>query len=310
LAGRLARRAWLAGAGATGLATFAYKAAPAFWKQFSQELQRPIGGAPRIPDWRKWTDRGIHAAWLGHSTVLLRVDGFTMITDPILSDWCGVHVGPVTLGLKRLVAPALQSSELPHIDLLLLSHAHMDHLDIPSVRALEDKGTAVITARSTSDLLRPTRYKSVTEIGWGDRARVGPATVRGVEVRHWGARVRTDTYRGYNAYVIDIGRHRILFGGDTAEIDTFRSVRSSRPVDLAIMPIGAYDPWIHVHCNPEQAWRMGSDAGAEHFLPVHNQTFRLSREPLGEPLERFLEAAGPHPDRVLTRHIGDEARLS
>jgi L-ascorbate metabolism protein UlaG (beta-lactamase superfamily) len=310
LAGRLARRAWRAGAGATGLATFAYKAAPAFWKQFSQELQRPIGSAPRIPDWRKWTDRGIHAAWLGHSTVLMRVDGFTMITDPILSDWCGIHVGPMTLGLKRLVAPALRAGDLPHIDLMLLSHAHMDHLDIPSVRALENKGTAVITARATSDLLRPERYKSVTEIGWGEKARVGPVTVRGVEVRHWGARVRTDTYRGYNAYVIDVGRHRILFGGDTAEIDTFRTVRSSRPVDLAIMPIGAYDPWIHAHCNPEQAWRMGSDAGAEHFLPVHNQTFRLSREPIGEPLERFLEAAVPHPDRVLIRHIGDEARLS
>jgi L-ascorbate metabolism protein UlaG (beta-lactamase superfamily) len=240
----------------------------------------------------------------------MRIDGFTIITDPILFDWCGIHVGPVTLGLKRLVAPALRQGNLPHIDLLLLSHAHMDHLDIPSVRALESKGTAVITARATSDLLRPGGYKSVSEIGWGEKTRVGPVTVRGFEVRHWGARMRTDNYRGYNGYLIETERRRVVFGGDTAETDTFRSVRSSRPVNLAIMPIGAYDPWIHVHCNPEQAWRMGSDSGAEHFLPVHHRTFKLSREPLGEPIERFLEAAGPHPDRVLARHIGDELRLS
>ena len=211
LAGRLARRAWLGGAGATGIATlgaFAYKAAPAFWKQFSREVQRPIGAAPRTPDWRRWTDRGIHAAWLGHSTVLMRIDGFTIITDPILFDWCGIHVGPVTLGLKRLVAPALRQGNLPHIDLLLLSHAHMDHLDIPSVRALESKGTAVITARATSDLLRPGGYKSVSEIGWGEKTRVGPVTVRGFEVRHWGARMRTDVYRGYNGYTIEAGRWR------------------------------------------------------------------------------------------------------
>ena len=312
MATRLARRVWLGGAGATGVAAaagMAYKAAPSVWRQFSREFKRPVAHPPATPDWRRWSDRGIHAAWLGHSTVLLRVDGFNILTDPILSEWCGIHVGPFTVGLKRLTAPALTAGNLPHIDLLLLSHAHMDHLDIPSVRALENRGTAVVTARSTSDLLRTGRYASVREIGWGESARVGPVSVKGVEVRHWGARVRTDTYRGYNAYLIEAGRRRILFGGDTAITDSFSSVRASRPVDLAIMPIGAYDPWIHAHCNPEQAWRMGSDAGAEHFLPVHHQTFRLSREPVGEPIERFLNAAGPHPDRVVTRHIGDEARL-
>ena len=312
MAGRLARRAWLGGAGATGMAAagMVYKAAPSFWKQYSQERKRPVAGAPSTPDWRRWTNRGIYAAWLGHSTVLLRVDGLNIITDPVFSERCGIQVGPLTLGLKRLTAPALRAADLPHIDLLLLSHAHMDHFDIPSVRALESRGTAVITALSTSDLLRVRRYKSVQEIGWGEIARVGPVSVKGVEVRHWGARLRTDTYRGYNAYLIEAGRHRVLFGGDTAITDSFRSVKTSKQLDLAIMPIGAYDPWIHAHCNPEQAWRMGSDAGAEHFLPVHHQTFRLSREPLQEPIERFVQAAGRHPDRVITHRIGDEARLS
>ncbi len=94
--------------------------------------------------------------------------------------------------------------------------------------------------------------------------------------------------------------------GDTALTDSFQGVRSSKPVDLAIMPIGAYDPWISVHCNPEQAWRMGVDCGAEHLLPVHHQTFRLSREPYLEPVERFVAAAGSHPERVIETRGGDE----
>jgi L-ascorbate metabolism protein UlaG (beta-lactamase superfamily) len=121
--------------------------------------------------------------------------------------------------------------------------------------------------------------------------------------------MRTDTHRGYNGYLIDIGRYRILFGGDTANTDLFRQVKSTKPVDLAIMPIGAYNPWIHYHCTPEQAWRMGNDAGAEFLVPVHHQTFQLSSEPVGEPIRRFYEAAGSSAHRVAIDSIGREFHL-
>jgi len=84
-----------------------------------------------------------------------------------------------------------------------------------------------------------------------------------------------------------VGRHRVLFGGDTAYTDVFRKIRSSKPLDLAIMPIGAYDPWIYAHCNPEQALAMANQAGAEFVLPVHHRTFKLSNEPYDEPIERL-----------------------
>jgi L-ascorbate metabolism protein UlaG (beta-lactamase superfamily) len=248
----------------------------------------------------------LHAAWLGHSTVLLKLDGFTILTDPVLGERCGVRMGPVTVGLKRMVAPALLRSQLPHIDLILLSHAHFDHFDLATLRGLERSGAAVVTASNTSDLLRTRRYKSVQEIGWGERMRVGPLTILGIRVNHWGARMRTDTYRGFNGYLIETKRHRVVFGGDTAFTDTFRVARGARPVDLAILPIGAYDPWIHVHCTPEQAWRMGADCGAECLMPVHHQTFRLSREPYYEPVERFVAAAGGRPERVVVTEIGQE----
>ncbi len=264
---------------------------------------RPKLWTPRI-----WKDEGLHALWIGHSTVLLKIDGFTVLTDPVFGKRCGVRVGPVTVGLRRLAAPALRVSDLPHIDLIVLSHAHMDHFDIASLRALEHPYTHVVTARRTSDLLRVDRYATVRELGWGDRTRVGPVELTGLRVRHWGARMRTDTFRGYNGYLLETSKRRIVFGGDTAMTSDFRAARAARPMDLAIMPIGAYNPWIHAHCTPEQARQMGDDAGAERFLPVHHQTFQLSREPLLEPIERFLGSAGE--DRVVTRAIGDQATIS
>jgi len=269
--------------------------------------QRPrVLPAPFVPYPKRWPDHGLHAAWLGHSTVLLKIDGFTILTDPILAKRCGVRMGPVTVGLRRMVAPAMQRRDLPHIDLILLSHAHFDHFDLRTLRSLENAGTAVVTASMTSDLLRVSRYQSVLEAGWDQRVRVGPLSILGIRVRHWGARLRSDTYLGFNGYLIESSRHRVVFGGDTANTDAFRVARSSKPVDLAILPIGAYDPWIGSHCNPEQAWRMGFDCGAEHLLPVHHQTFRLSREPYYEPVERFVAAAGSRPDRVVTTRIGQE----
>jgi len=229
-----------------------------------------------------------------------------MLTDPILGARCGVRMGPVTLGLRRLVLPAVPRAQLPHIDLILLSHAHFDHFDLATLRGLERAGTAVVTAKYTSDLLRPRRYQSVQELGWGERVRVGPLSILGIPVKHWGARMLSDVHRGYNGYLIETGRYRVVFGGDTALTDSFKTVRAKKAVDLAIMPVGAYDPWIHVHCNPEQAWRMGADCGAEHLLPVHHQTFRLSREPYLEPVERFLAAAGNHSDRVIATRVGHE----
>ena len=181
----------------------------------------------------------------------------------------------------------------------------MDHFDIPSLRKLERRSTAVITAANTRDLLRE-HYGSVKELRWNESAQIGPATIRAFEVKHWGARMHSDTHRGYNGYVIEIGQYRILFAGDTAYTDSFRQLRSSRPIDLAIMPIGAYDPWIRVHCNPEQALAMADDAGAELILPVHHRTFQLSNEPKQEPLERLLAAAGPAEDRICLRDFGQE----
>ena len=275
----------------------------------SEDRKRSVLASPRVPRLSAWPREGVRAAWIGHSTVLIRVDGFTILTDPVFSTRIGIGIGPFVLGMKRLVEPAIHPAELGVPDLILLSHAHMDHFDRPSLRKLENLGTTVITAAGTSDLLRVKRYRAVHELRWDESRQVGPAKVRAIEVKHWGARTRTDVHRGYNGYLIEAGRYRIVFGGDTAYTDLFRKLRSSQPVDLAIMPIGAYDPWIRAHCNPEQALEMANHAGAEFILPVHHRTFKLSNEPYGEPIERLLRASGSANDRIAVREIGDEFHL-
>jgi L-ascorbate metabolism protein UlaG (beta-lactamase superfamily) len=277
---------------------------------FVEQSKREVTAAPQRPRPDLWPDRGLHAAWLGHSTVLLKIDGLTILTDPVFSNRIGLNFGPVTIGFKRLVASALTHKECPRPDLVLLSHAHMDHFDLPSLRSLESKHTQVVTAHRTSDLLRAGRYGKVHELRWNETTVVGEARVRAFEVRHWGARMRSDTFRGYNGYVIETPGYRVIFGGDTAMTDSFRQLRSSEGFDLAIMPIGAYDPWIYAHCNPEQALHMANEAGAEFILPVHHRTFRLSSESTDEPIERLTAALSKTPERLVLGSIGAESRVA
>ena len=293
-----------------GTARFLRQTAPAFLRVLHEDYSRNALPPDFKPRPKLWSAEGLHAAWLGHSTVLLKVDGFTILTDPVFSTRAGIGIGPLTLGIKRLVDVALMPEDLPPIDLVLLSHAHMDHFDLPSLRDLERPRTQVVTAAQTSDLLRVRRYAFVHEVRWNHSVTVGPAKITAFEVEHWGARMRGDTYRGYNGYVIEIGKRRIVFGGDTAFTDSFKQVKSSQPVDLAIMPVGAYNPWIRVHCNPEQAVEMANMTGAEFILPVHHQTFQLSREPKFEPIERALAAVGSAPERICLRSIGQEFHLA
>ena len=237
-----------------------------------------------------------------------------ILTDPVLFPRIGIRLPGFTIGPKRLTAPALSFDELPKIDLVLLSHAHFDHLDLRTLQRF-NASTKIITAPNTADLLRWTRLRDITELRWGETKVLNIATqtkgtiaIRAFQVKHWGARTQRDTHRGYNGYLIESGSRgsqRILFGGDTAMTDSFAKLRHYGEIDVAIMSIGAYNPWIHSHCTPEQAVEMATAAGAQFIMPVHHQTFRLSFEPLREPIERFQVALRENPERVALREIGE-----
>jgi len=253
------------------------------FREWTIESWRPIAPAFAKPDPAKWSDAQVTLAWLGHATVLINFFGVKILTDPALFPRIGIRLPGFTIGPKRLTAPALEAEELPKIDLILLSHAHFDHLDLRTLRCF-DKNTAVITARATRDLLRRTRFRDITELDWGEtkslQAATGNIDITALAVNHWGARKQRDTYRGYNGYLLERKGRRI-------------------------MSIGAYNPWIHSHCSPEQAVEMANAAGARFVMPVHHQTFRLSFEPFREPIERFEAALRNTPERIALREIGE-----
>ena len=259
-----------------------------------------------VPNPQSWDPNAITATWLGHSTVLIGFYGFNIITDPALCRRIGAETLLGTVGPKRLIAAALLPEQLPPIDLVLLSHAHMDHMDLPTLRALPGRPRTV-TAHATEDLLAQIQATSPTALRWGEKTRIstsnGDAEVRAFEVKHWGARWRHDTYRGYNGYVISREGKKLLFGGDTAWTESFRSLRPQGPYELAIMPIGAYQPWICSHCTPEQAVCMANDAGARYFLPIHFKTFAFGREGTVEPLVRLRAAV--EPERIGWGEVGE-----
>jgi L-ascorbate metabolism protein UlaG (beta-lactamase superfamily) len=308
---RPSRRAILTG----GLATagLAWASASSSWgarflRERLAELGREVPSAPHTPLPEKWDDNAVTVAWLGHATTLINFYGVRILTDPTLFDRIGVDLGIGSLGPLRQVRCALRPDALPEVDLVLVTHAHFDHLDTPSLGAVRGRPAAVM-AVATSDLLPRGSYSSVRELRWNESAVIatvhGEVHIRSVEVKHWGTRLRSDTYRGWTGFVLEREGRRLLIGGDTAATPLFRSHRAHGPFEAAIMPIGAYDPWIANHCTPEQAVSMADAAGARLFIPVHHQTFKLSREDHREPIERAEAALTHEHGRLALREIGE-----
>ncbi len=270
------------------------------------ETGRKVLEPKYLPLPQTWNSNGITAAWLGHSTVLLNFYGVKILTDPVLFKRVGADALVGTIGPKRLIAPALKATQLPPIDLVLLSHAHMDHMDLATLRAIPGNPHSV-TAHDTADLLLETTLRHPKSLKWGESARVstrnGDVQVKAFEVKHWGARWKVDRYRGYNGYVLEREGKKLIFGGDTALTKSFSTLRAQGPFEMAMMPIGAYQPWIGSHCTPEQAVQMANAAGAKKFLPIHFKTFPFGREGMIEPMER-LEAA-IEKERIALRDVGE-----
>ena len=278
------------------------------WHEWTLESWRPIIPASSRPQPNDWSDDRLSAAWLGHATVLLNFFGITILTDPVLLRRIGIPLPFTAVGPKRLTAPALTVSELPPIDLILLSHAHFDHFDWRTLRRFDSR-PHVVTAPGTRDLLGWTKLRQITELQWEQEIKIetegGSVSVRAIPINHWGARLQHDTHRGYNGYLLERERRRVIFTGDTAYAGRFAQLRDDRPYDLLIIGIGAYEPWIRSHCTPEQAVAIANMIGARFILPIHHQTFKLSFEPFHEPIERFTRALAAEPNRIGLRRIGE-----
>ena len=284
---------------------------PRLARTFVSEVGTRITKPNHLPTPAQWSPSSVTVAWLGHASVLINFYGLNIVTDPVLSRRIGASFAGRTFGPKRLIAPALTFDQLPPIDLVLLSHAHLDHLHIATL-ARFPATTRVITSSNTADLLTGTKMKDVHELNWGERMTLnthhGEIAIEAFEVSHWGARWRHDKHRGFNGYILERNNKKLLFGGDTAFCPHFKKLKKKGPFDLAVMPIGSYKAgefcW---HCTPEEAVEMANDAGAHYILPIHHMTFNFGKDIQMEPIARF-ERALPS-ERIGWREVGETFTL-
>jgi len=221
----MAEGAGTATVGATWWVTTSRQRAARLLRRLAADARRSVLPAPAKPNPNAWSDNQITVSWLGHSTALINFYGIRILTDPVFGARCGVSLGLGVVGPKRYIAPALSLKELPPIDVVLLSHGHMDHLDFPSLRRLPRTAFAA-TAKATGDLLNESRLKNFQELAWGEATTFqnskGKLELKACEVKHWGERWPSKLPRGYNGYVLRREGKALLVGSDTAETPMFR----------------------------------------------------------------------------------------
>lgn len=254
--------------------------------------------------------------WIGHATMLIHINGKTILTDPVFAERVGVEVCGKIIGIERYTQPARTLENIPKPDIILLSHAHLDHTDLPTLRrfaARYPEEIQIVTAKNTRDIIDHLAWKAVHELDWEEELWLSGIKIRALETQHNGwrlpwerdrARGYTASGRSYNGYLLEGGGKKIVFGGDTAYIPHFAALRNEG-IDVAIMPIGAYQGYEALHCTPEQALQMASEMRAEYFIPMHCATFDQSEEEPEEPLQRLLDAARFHETKIALSAIGE-----
>jgi L-ascorbate metabolism protein UlaG (beta-lactamase superfamily) len=255
-------------------------------KLVRESHEQPIAGTSRPVKLVGHDELGI--TFIGHSSFLLQVAGRKVLIDPVFSKRLIV--------LRRQRHPGLAVNELPPIDLVLLTHAHMDHLDLTSLRRvirttrrLSGRAPEVVVPRGVEDLVERLGFSAVHRLEWWQSTAAKGLKITMTPCRHWGARIFRDIHRGYGGYVLEAVGHSIYHSGDTAYFDGFREIGNRLHPQIALLPIGAYfpDSYRSVHTSPEEAVRAFVDLGAGHMIPMHYGTFRLGREPMDEPLQRL-----------------------
>ncbi|GAB5495654.1 MAG: hypothetical protein Phyf2KO_07340 [Phycisphaerales bacterium] len=244
--------------------------------------------------------------WLGHGPVLFETGGLSFLVDPVLSDRIGPRIGQFTLGLSRKTPIPVSADSVRGVDVILITHAHFDHLDRPTLRALADPATTVFVPMKCSRLI-PAGFNDVIELEPDRQYNFHDSLIDTTKPRHWGARTIIDRNRGACAYTVRHNGFGVFLAGDTALTNSFQSIQD---IDLAVFGIGAYNPWEHMHATPEQAWQMFNDMDARYLLPVHHSTFELSDEPIGEPMTRLIRAGNDGHDRIIHEPQGTVIRLS
>ncbi|KIE28812.1 membrane protein [Streptomyces sp. MUSC 125] len=254
--------------------------------------QEGLAGVPHVPyepaPLPRVGSQALAVTWAGHASWIVRIGGLTVLTDPV---WSRRIIGTPA----RITPVGVAWDSLPHIDAVVISHNHYDHLDAPTLRRLP-RTTPVLVPAGLGPWFGRRRFTCVTELDWWEGAELCGVRFDFVPAHHWSKRTLADTCRSlWGGWVLTAsGGQRLYFAGDTGYGHWFSRIGRRYPgIDLALMPIGAYDPrwWLSdVHCDPEEAVRATIDLGARRMAPMHWGTFILSAEPVLEPLTRVRTA--------------------
>ncbi len=237
-------------------------------------------GAESKPSFPQPGQGDVAVTWIGHATFLLQMGGLNLITDP---NWALWH-GPV----KRARRPGIALRDLPPIDLLLVSHAHFDHLHLPSLPSFAAGQPAVVPA-GVGSLLAGRGFSPVVELRPWETFRWKGVEITLTPAQHWGARYLHDTYRGFGGFLIQADGTTVFHAGDSALFPGYAEIGRRADIDMALMPIGAYGApsGRAVHMNPEEAIEAFDALQGNVMMPMHYATFPLGTEPMDEPLQRL-----------------------
>jgi L-ascorbate metabolism protein UlaG (beta-lactamase superfamily) len=280
---------------------------------------------PRAP-WPEWIEiptrtppplgaADVAVTFVGHATFLIQTPAGNLLTDPMYSR----RAGPLNLlGPARVRRPAVRFEDLPPIATVLLSHNHYDHCDLPTLRRIAKRfDPVVVTPIGNGRVAKRAGFRRVEELDWWEEVTVSTGRVTATPAYHFSARTPFDRNRAlWGGFVLELGARRVYFAGDTATGDYFEEIpRRLGPLDLALFPIGAYEPrWFMkvVHVNPAEAVRAHVELGGPPTLAMHFGTFRLTSEGIDDPakaLREALRAAGIPEDRFRVPEFGETTTL-
>jgi len=302
-----------------------FKVLPRFLSNKAEKFPRtPLGPFKTdVGVYQVAPDSGLRVTWMGHSSMLVEIDGVRVLVDPVWDE----RASPSTwAGPKRFFAAPVRLEDLPAVDVVLVSHDHYDHLGAATIRQLAGlesmRGVKWVTSLGVGDVLREfgVRGEQISELDWTQSVKVGGLQITAVPSRHFSGRKLTNRFETlWSAFVLKGAKHTVYFGADSGWWEGFAEIGTAYgPFDLVMLEIGAFDVmWDSIHLGPDGAARAFEALGRSGLMmPIHWGLFDLALHPWRQPIERMLELAGekkimvwaPEPGRPTEVVVGVEVR--
>ena len=268
--------------------------------------RRPLPVESPIAAWSTRAASGLRVTWFGHSTLLLEIDGITILTDPVF----GKRASPFFFtGRTRFHPPPAKISELPTLDAVLLSHDHYDHLNTPSIRQLARMRVPFVTSLGVGVRLEKLGVdpELITELDWWETHKVDFLQISAAPAQHFSGRGVSDRNTTlWSSWALKSNKHNVFFSGDTGLTDELSEIgKRLGPFDLIMLEIGASHPaWANIHLGPRNALRAFEMLGGGTLLPIHWSTFDLALHKWDEPAETLLLLGKDMDGKILTPPLG------